>query len=34
MTERAEDEGFQAWSARHSDEALAQISTAKVEDAA
>jgi ferredoxin-nitrite reductase len=34
MTERAEDESFQAWSARHSDEALAEISTAKVEDAA
>jgi ferredoxin-nitrite reductase len=34
MTERAEDEGFQAWSARHSDEALAEISTAKIEDAA
>jgi ferredoxin-nitrite reductase len=34
MTERGEDEGFQAWSARHSEEALAQISTVKVEDAA
>jgi ferredoxin-nitrite reductase len=34
MTERAVDEGFQAWSARHSDAALAEISTAKLEDAA
>ena len=34
MTERADGEGFQAWSARHSDEALAQISTARIEDAA
>ena len=34
MTERSPDEGFQAWSARHSDEALAQISAARIEDAA
>jgi ferredoxin-nitrite reductase len=34
MTERTDDEGFQAWSARHSEEALAQISNARVEDAA
>jgi ferredoxin-nitrite reductase len=34
MTERAEGEGFQAWSARHSDETLAQINHARVEDAA
>lgn len=34
MSERGEGEGFQAWSARHSDEALARISAAKVEDAA
>jgi ferredoxin-nitrite reductase len=34
MRERAEGEGFQAWSARHSTETLAQISHARVEDAA
>jgi ferredoxin-nitrite reductase len=34
MTERGPDEGFQAWSARQSDTRLAEISTAKVEDAA
>jgi ferredoxin-nitrite reductase len=34
MTERAEDESFQAWSARLSDDALAGISAAKVEEAA
>jgi ferredoxin-nitrite reductase len=34
MTERVEDEAFQPWSARQSDEALLRISTGIVEDAA
>jgi ferredoxin-nitrite reductase len=34
MTGRADDEGFQAWSARHDNAALAEISMAQVEDAA